>query len=179
MENYIFGSETRSEYGVACEQALRGALAAGREKNGKLETTSLEFDYLHRKRRCEMLIGGDDISNDAITLGTCFSMFVYTRARFRFVLIGGNLTAQSTKRHRGTEVRIQSPGTLLQALLPFPARPPEGIGELARRLDMENRAAHPQLRIHRNSPPPLPPAKLLPVSHFYPSRLGCLLLATS
>ena len=24
-----------------------------------------------------MLIGGDDIGNDAITLGTCFSMFVY------------------------------------------------------------------------------------------------------
>ena len=27
-----------------------------------------------------MLIGGDDISNDIITLGTCFSMFVYIRA---------------------------------------------------------------------------------------------------
>ena len=40
-----------------------------------------------------MLIGGDDISNDAITLGTCFSMFVYNRVRFRFALIGGNLTA--------------------------------------------------------------------------------------
>ena len=24
-----------------------------------------------------MLIGGDDISNDVITLGTCFSMFIY------------------------------------------------------------------------------------------------------
>ena len=43
-----------------------------------------------------MLIGGDDISNDVITLGTCFSMFVYIRACFRFVLIVGNLTAQST-----------------------------------------------------------------------------------
>ena len=27
-----------------------------------------------------MLIGGDDISNDVITLGTCFSTFVYIRA---------------------------------------------------------------------------------------------------
>ena len=36
-----------------------------------------------------MLIGGDDISNDVITLGTCFSMFVYIRARFRVALIGG------------------------------------------------------------------------------------------
>ena len=56
---------------------------------------SLEFEYLHRKSRCEMLIGGDDISNDLITLRTCFSMFVYIRARFRFALIGSNLTGFS------------------------------------------------------------------------------------
>ena len=54
----------------ASEQALRGALAAGREKGGELATTSLEFEYLHRESRCEMLIGGDDISNDVITFGT-------------------------------------------------------------------------------------------------------------
>ena len=48
-----------------------------------------------------MVIGGDDISNDVITLGTCFSMFVYIRARFRFALMGGNLTAQSTGSHGG------------------------------------------------------------------------------
>ena len=47
-----------------------------------------------------MLIGGDGISNDVITLGTCFSLFVYIPARFSFVLIGGNLTAQSTRSHR-------------------------------------------------------------------------------
>ena len=29
-----------------------------------------------------MLIGGDDVSNDVIALGTCFLMFVYIRARF-------------------------------------------------------------------------------------------------
>ena len=28
-----------------------------------------------------MQIGGDDISHDVITLGRCFSMFVYIRAR--------------------------------------------------------------------------------------------------
>ena len=61
--------------------------------------------------RCEMLIGGHDISNDAITLGTCFSMFVYNRARFRFALIGGNLTAQSTGSHRRIGSRIQIPET--------------------------------------------------------------------
>ena len=47
-----------------------------------------------------MLIGGDDISNDVITLGTRFSILVYIRARFLFALIGGNLTAQSTGSHR-------------------------------------------------------------------------------
>ena len=36
-----------------------------------------------------MPIGGGDIGNDVITLGSCFSMFVYIRARFRFALISG------------------------------------------------------------------------------------------
>jgi len=62
-------------------------------KEGELATTFLEFEYLHGKSQCEMLIGGDDISNDVIILGTCFSMFVYIRALFRLTLIGGNLTA--------------------------------------------------------------------------------------
>ena len=42
---------------VACDQALQGALAPGREKEGELATTSPEFKYLRRKSRCEMLIG--------------------------------------------------------------------------------------------------------------------------
>ena len=59
-------------------------LAAGREKERELATTSPEFEYPHRKSRCEMLIGGDDISNDVITLGTCFSMF------FTFALVSAS-----------------------------------------------------------------------------------------
>ena len=48
-------------------------MAAGREKDGELATTSLEFEYLHRKSRCEMLIvRGDDISNDVTTLGAYY-----------------------------------------------------------------------------------------------------------
>ena len=58
-----------------------------------------------------MLIGGDDTSNDVITLCTCFSMFVYLRARFRFALIGGNLTAQATGSHRKMGGGIQILGT--------------------------------------------------------------------
>ena len=45
----------------------------GREKEGDLTTTSLEFDYLRRKKRCEMLFSGDDTSNGVITLDTYFS----------------------------------------------------------------------------------------------------------
>ena len=96
---------------LACEQALWGALAAGREKEGELATTSLEFEYLHHKRQLEMLIGGDNISNDVITLGTCFSTFVYIHTRFRFALIGGNPTAQLMGSHRGIGGGIQSPET--------------------------------------------------------------------
>ena len=72
---------------------------------------SLEFEYLHRKSRCEVLIGGDDISSDVITHSTCFSMLVYVCARLPFTLIGGNLTAQSTKSHSGIGGGIQIPET--------------------------------------------------------------------
>ena len=58
-----------------------------------------------------MLIGGDDISNDVITLDTCFTMFAHIRARLRFALIGGNLTAQSTENHRRIGGGIQIPET--------------------------------------------------------------------
>ena len=59
-------------YQLVSKRTLQGALAAGREREGEPATTSLEFEDLHRKSRCKMLIGGDDISNDVITLGTCF-----------------------------------------------------------------------------------------------------------
>ena len=58
-----------------------------------------------------MLIGQDDINNDIITLGTCFSMFVYIHTGFHFTLIGGNLTAQLTGSHRGIGGGIQIPET--------------------------------------------------------------------
>ena len=57
---------------MACKQALRGALAAGQEKEGELATTSLEFEYPHRQSQCKKLIGRDDISNDIITLGMSY-----------------------------------------------------------------------------------------------------------
>ena len=72
---------------------------------------SLEFKNLHRKSQYEMLIGGDDISNDIITLGMCFSMLVYTHAHFCFTLIDRNLKAQSKGSHRGIGGGIQIPET--------------------------------------------------------------------
>ena len=57
---YVFRADAEART-LACEQALWGALAAGREKEGELATTSLKFEYLYRKGRCEMVIGGDDI----------------------------------------------------------------------------------------------------------------------
>ena len=68
--NSCEASENKAINSLACEQAHQGALVAGREKEGELATTSLEFEYLHQKSQCEMLIGRDDISNDVITLGT-------------------------------------------------------------------------------------------------------------
>ena len=58
-----------------------------------------------------MLIGGDDISNDVFTLGTCFSIFVYIRACFRFVLIIRKLTAQSIGKDRRIGGGIKIPET--------------------------------------------------------------------
>ena len=84
-----------------------------------------------------MLIGGNDISNDVITL-----------ARFRFTLIGRNLTAQSTGSHTGIGGGIQIPETYLQALLPFPAPAPERPGELAPRLIIVCNSQHTSGYLH-------------------------------
>ena len=60
----IFDSSSRQDFGLP-------KLASGQEEEGELATMSLEFENLHRKSQCEMLIGGDDISIDFITLGAC------------------------------------------------------------------------------------------------------------
>ena len=62
-----------------------------------------------------------------MTLVMIFHVFFHVRIRvcFRFVLIGGNLTAQSTGSNTGIGGTIQIPETQFQALLPFPAPPPK------------------------------------------------------
>ena len=82
-----------------------------------------------------MLIAGYDISNDVITLGTYFSMFVYIRARFHLALIGGNLTVQSRESHGGTGGGIQNSKRRSSKLSFSPTPPPpERPGEFASRL---------------------------------------------
>ena len=64
----IFDSSSQQDFGLP-------KLASGQEEEGELATMSLEFENLHRKSQCEMLIGGDDISNDVIALGLCSHVF--------------------------------------------------------------------------------------------------------
>ena len=66
-----------------------------------------------------MLIGGDDISNNVIT-----PWYVYIPARFRFALIGGKLTAQTTGRVTGElDVELKFQICSRKPLLPFPPAP--------------------------------------------------------
>ena len=74
------------------------------------------------KGRCEMLVGEGDISSDVIILCSCFSMFVYIRARFRFALIGRNLKAQSTGSHRELEVEFKFQRRCCKHSFLFPPR---------------------------------------------------------
>ena len=118
-----------------CEQALRGNLVAGREKEGEFATTSLEFEYLHWKSQCKMLIGRDVISNDVITLGTCFHVFYNVCLHLRWFPLcahwrksdssvdgepQGNWRWNSYSR----DVVASSPN---YCLLPFPAPLPERL----------------------------------------------------
>jgi len=93
-----------------------GCSGGGEDNKRRACNTSLKFEYLHRKRRCKMLIGGDDISINVIT-----PWYVYIRPLFRFALIGLNLTAKSTGRATGelnVEFKFQICSRKL--LLPFP-----------------------------------------------------------
>ena len=60
-------------------------------------------------------------------------MFTYIRARFRFALIGGNLTAHSTGSHRGIGGRIQIPETVVASSPSF-SRPSARAPQRTRRM---------------------------------------------
>ena len=75
---WIFDSISRQDFGLP-------KLASGQEEEGELAAMSLQFENLDQKSQCEMLIGGDDISNDVITLGAC--LHVFFQCLFSFTLI--------------------------------------------------------------------------------------------
>ena len=64
------------------------------------------------------------ISNEIMSLGTSFSMFVYIHARFRFALNGGNLTAQSDRELQGNWRWNSNPRELVAISPSSPPPPP-------------------------------------------------------
>ena len=77
-----------------------------------------------------MLIGGYDIRNDVISLGTCFLMFVYIRAYWRKSNSSVDGEPQGNWKWNSNSRDIAA----ITALLPFPTLAPELPGELARKL---------------------------------------------
>ena len=78
----------------------------------------------------EMLIDQDDISDDIIALGTCFSMFVYIRADWQKSDSSVDREPEGNWRWNSNSRDINLP-----ALLPFPTPPPECPRVLALRLE--------------------------------------------
>ena len=75
---------------------------------------SLNFEYLHRKVDAKCWLA-------KVTLVVTFAR-VYLRARFRFALIGRNLTAQSTGSHRELEVEFKFQRRSCKLSFLFPPR---------------------------------------------------------
>ena len=106
----------------ASEEALLDNLAAGWEKEGELATTSLEFEYLHQKSRCEIVIGGDDIILMSLPLARVFQCL------FTFALVSASRWLVEIWQQRGVtgelgmEFKFQRRSSL-QVLLFFPPAP--------------------------------------------------------
>ena len=57
---YKSGGLLSAVYGTACKQVLRGALAVGREKEGELTTTSVEFENSYFEKGCRKKCAQDN-----------------------------------------------------------------------------------------------------------------------
>ena len=131
---------------LACEQAFWALWRRGGKRKESLQLRLWNLKICIEKFEAKCWLAEMTLVMTSLPLGTCFSMFVYIRARFRFSLIGENLTTQSTWSNRGIGGGIQIPETKLEALLPFPTTPPERSGELARRLTQHCQMLHAMLR---------------------------------
>ena len=124
---------------VAYEQALWGAVAAGWEIEGELATTSLEFEYLHRKRRCEILIARDDIGNDVITLSLLFQC-LFTFQLFLLYADWWKSDISDNREPQGNWRRISNSRDTVASSLSFSRSAPEHPGELVRRFGLRSEA---------------------------------------
>ena len=102
---------------VACEQAVRGALAAGREKEGDLGTASLEFEF-HLQFPC----------GSPSTELSDFRQSARTGNECKQTLKANDLTTNAISPNQ----HFASIFFDADILIPFPTPPPERPGELAR-----------------------------------------------
>ena len=117
-------------YVIACEQALRGALVVGWEKEGQHATwLSASKKLMWDAEFAEMTLVM--MSLPLTRVFECLFTFVLVSASH---WLAENLTAQSKGHHLASGGGIQIPEKQLQPLLPFPALQPEHPGELAHRL---------------------------------------------
>ena len=129
--------EARSDGGtLACEQALQSTLASGWEKEGELATTSPEFEYLHQKVDEKCWLAKMSLVTTSLSWYVFFNICLHLcssplRADWRK---SDSSCLQGTTGELDVEFKFQRHTCSLQALLPFPAPPPERPGEFARRL---------------------------------------------
>ena len=122
-KGYYNTCTTEFWHNLACQQALRGTLVAGREKEGELSNYVSGIWISASKKPMQKWWRKWWRHYPWRVLSRVFQCFLYIRVRFRFALIGGNLTAQLTGSHRGIGGRIQIPETLQVASFPSFSRP--------------------------------------------------------
>ena len=96
---------------LACEQAFRALWRRGGKRKESLQLRLCILNICIENVDAKCWLAEMTLVLTSLPLGTCFSMFVYIRARFCFSLIGGNLTAQSTGSNTGIGGGIQIPET--------------------------------------------------------------------
>ena len=80
MDSNLAGGKRKLPPVVGASSPACSDGGAGKRRRAFFATTSLEFECLRRKSRYEMLIGGDDISNDVITLARVFNVCLHSRS---------------------------------------------------------------------------------------------------
>ena len=80
MDSNLAGGKRKLPPVVGASSPACSGGGAGKRRRAFFATTSLEFECLRLKSRYEMLIGGDDISNDVITLARVFNVCLHLRS---------------------------------------------------------------------------------------------------